>query len=219
MAVLRAHDLPELPAGSALQVEETFDGLELHWPNPGGDVAWKRFVAGLLVALAGLWVIGTIFFAGQLARAIGELGGFGDIGLWGVSRVQWGVYVILAIWASLWLLIAVVLALGLFRLLAPRQQERLLLGRRLLEHHQGTPPFRVVTWQWKGVRALFSRRGELLRTDAAKATVKGIGLVEDGLKERLLLDLGTVSVEVGEHLRRDERLWLAQVLRVWLRAR
>ena len=225
MIRLGLRDLPELPDSSALQVEETWEGLQIRWIN-------ARFAAGREGVILGLFLLGVrLLVAGvavwALGRRIAE-----DLALH--RPTDWALLVFLLVFGA-------VGALSLFHLavtLGSRKGAVLVLGDAGLDLRPGTPPFtygsRLRRWmqkEWKeGLKEYFAQRWWAAYVDkefwrplwprrrvkAERAEVTGVLLDRADERERLLLHVGTERTEVASYLGEPDREWLADVLRLWL---
>lgn len=201
MATLSLRNLPELPANSVIQVEETPEGLELRWLNRRGNVVAKY---GLTLFMM-FWLAG---WAGGGALAIREL-----LDEWGSKGTM---SVFLALLLALWLLAAGLVIAFVIATLTRRRPEVLALERTRLRHRDGTPPFEYGMRQWWRYRWLWKLFRRLERTEGDKRIVGNVCLDWVGERQRLTLDVGSEQIEIGQHLREPEREWVAEALQVWL---
>jgi hypothetical protein len=208
MAHLKQADLPEIPAGSTITVEETADGLHLQWLNP-----WGEHVRGVIFFLT-IWLAGwAVFAVFAVARVIRD-----------VQRAS-TLDRLLLFWLCIWLVAGGFISYVWWRLIAPAKPEVLILGGRELRHRAGTPRsgFSFATCSLKVASKQFSRfRSQLRRPTETAADKSAVGkpLLEPvGEHQRLTVDIGADRIEIGEFLRGPEREWLAQVLQLWFAER
>ncbi|MCK4298262.1 MAG: hypothetical protein KAX80_01950 [Planctomycetes bacterium] len=201
MATLSLRDLPELPANSVIQVEETPEGLELRWLNGRGNVVAKYGLTVFMMFWLGMWARGGAF-------AIREL-----LDEWGSKGTM---SVFLALLLALWLLAAGLVIALVIATLTPRRPEVLALESACLRHRDGTPPFEYGMRQWWRYRWLWKLLKRLERTEGDKRMVGNVGLDWVGEHQCLTVDVGPEQIEIGEHLREPEREWVAEALQVWL---
>ena len=200
MALLRGFNLPQLPTGSAIEVEETFDGLELSWRNPRGNVLFRYGVALFLFFWLCGWTMGLTF---ALRTLFGEEPGDG-------ARL------FMLFWLGGWL-VGGGLAIAIFvKLLAPGKPELLVLGYRDFRHRAGTPAFdsSLLSQQNPSKFWAFLKNPKLTETD--KDSVSKVRLERAGEQHRLTVDVGSDRIEIGAHLCEPEREWVSQVLELWL---
>lgn len=204
MATLSLRDLPELPANSAIQVEETLDGLELRWLNRRGNVVGKYGLTVFMMLWLAMWARGAAFAIRELLDEWASKGTMSSF---------------LAVWLALWLVaggfaIALVIAT-----LTPRRREVLALERTRLRRRDGTPPFEYGMrqwWRWWRYRWLWKLFRRLKRTEGDKRIVGNVCLDWVGERQCLTVDVGSEQIEIGQHLREPEREWVAEALRIWL---
>ncbi len=153
MIHLGLRDLPELPTGSVLEVEEAWDGLHIRWVN-------ARFGAGRQAGLLGLFLLGgRLLVVGVVVwlsgRRLAE-----DVSSQGAT--DWIPLVLLPV-------VSAVGALSLLHLavtLGPRKPAVLTLADVCLDFRAGSPPFtygsRLRRWmqkEWKeGLKEYFAQR-------------------------------------------------------------
>lgn len=204
MATLSLRHLPELPANSVIQVEETSDGLELRWLNPRGNVVAKYGLTVFTMLWLGMWARGAAFAIREL---LDEWGSKGTISPF------------LAVWLALWLVAGGFAIALVISTLTPRRPEVLALESTRFRHREGTPPFEYGMrqwWRWWRYRWLWKLFRRLKRTEGDKRIVGNVRLDWVGERQRLTLDVGSEQIEIGQHLREPEREWVAEALQVWL---
>lgn len=199
MATLSLRNLPELPANSAIQVEETPEGLELRWLNPRGDSASKRaMMAFLLFWLTG-WVAGGTLVIWRLVQGLKA----GD----GLDRF-------LVVWLLGWLVGLVLAGRGLLSLLRRSRPELLTLTSAGFYHRQGTPPFaspgRRDNWPFS------LRKQQPVSTEDDWSQVRSFHLDWTDDRQHLVIEVYSQTVEVARYLREPEREWVFEVLRACL---
>ncbi len=202
MARLTLRELPPRPVGSAIEVEGTYDEVQLCWPNPGDDWLARHVWAFLWF---GVWLFGTLAVLTETLRVVRGRG--------------------VAAWVLALSLVAVVgggsvVVLFVGKLLTPRQPETLILRNRELSHRRGTAPFKgsLIAWvrQWECWASTFAALRQLESTSAEREEVTGVSL-EGGVGwGSVTVQVGEKRVPVGEYLNWPDREWLAEVIRLWL---
>lgn len=130
MATLSLRNLPELPANSVIQVEETPEGLELRWLNPRGRIFAGREAGLLGLFVLGFWVVTGLIVGWQLGQSLGREVPSPEAFGW----FRWaflGMVVAVGVFVSLHLVIT----------LGSRRAEVLLLTQDRFLHRLGSSPF------------------------------------------------------------------------------
>jgi len=203
MAHLKQADLPEIPAGSSITIEETVDGLRLHWLNPRGGSFRYAVILVFLFWLV-VWSVAAVCAVAEVMRDVQRASTPDPFRLF---------------WLGIWLVSGGFIVYLVLKLMAPGKPEVLLLGDCEFHHRTGTPPLVLResrSWDFSHSWREF-RRLKDTRTDKVKV---GRPLLERvGEHQRLTVDVGADRIEIGEFLREPEREWLAQVLQLWFAER
>jgi len=203
MTALHLRDLPELPADSVIEVEETDEGLVLCWHNPRGGAGRYRLAAFILVPLTVFVSVFGVLAGHEASKMIS-----------GEKPIACPAVAFFVFCAGA----AALLAYCVLMLLLPRRAEVLTLTGDTLLYRRGTPPVgqrkgntiwgsHVISWE------PFGRRPRIC---AQRAQVIDVNLLYLGGREGLTVEIGTKRVEIGRYLSEPEREWLADVLRLWL---
>ena len=192
------------PPGSGIRIAETFEGLEILCPvkaNWGLRLFIVLFLGGWLAG----WAVGEVFAIRALFSADTPL----------VARL------FLFVWLCLWTFGGIA-ALGFMAaaLVRPRP-EKLVLRPRDLVYGRGDagigatekdPPSRSS----RGIRGFIRRQRVRIvpRGQVGEARLEG---AQDA--PRLTVRFGTDDQEIGRDLPREDKEWLASLLRAWLAER
>jgi len=194
-------NIPNLPEGSNITVEQSFEGIRLSWPNPTGGI--MRYGAALFMLFwLGGWAFGEIMVIRQLI--------YGEKGAHDLFLIFWlGGWTVGGIWV-MWMI---------YRMLQPPKAEQLTLATDHLTHFPGTEPMNPFSYSSKDnpFRNPIVLMKKPKRIKADRQTIGEIRLSNEGERQRLTFDLGADRVEIGKHLREPEREWLAEVLTAWSR--
>ncbi len=202
MALLRLKDLPERPADSCLEIENTQEGLVLRWLNPRGGAGRRGLALFLLVPLAviaPLAVAAGIDVCRTLSRGTAILYPRVALFLFCVSVSSFLAYCIVVLCMS-------------------RRSEVLTLRQDALVYRRGTPPVgqRRGNLIWGTHDISWEPFGPRRRLQATRGSVTNVKLVRLAGRQRLSIDRGAERVEIGRYLPEPDREWLAEVLRLWL---
>ncbi len=197
--------IPELPAGSKIEITPTAEGFQLSWKVPGGGCA-RYPIAAFLLFWLGCWTVGGLFAIGKFVESLREGTG-----------IAW----FLLFWLGGWLFGEASALFFLYHLIRGGKPETLELGYDALTH---APGLSLAAGAFSGasekrapdLASLLWSRKEIV---ARRSEISDVVLERVGEHQRLTIDVGTDRIEIGRHLHEPEREWLASVVRAWWEAR
>ena len=177
------------PHGSQIRVRQSSGSLRLHWTTPP-RLSWDRWAAA---GLTGAWLLGW-----SVA---------GVVALWGMLSTPLGPRTAIFIAWLVWAVVELHMAMTLVNLVRGPRAERLELTAQQLCLQPGT------NWSWKHLWRLL--RGAKWEVRVGRHQLSSLRLDTSEGRQRLTFDHSVHRVEIGRHLEKPDREWLADVIWNW----
>jgi hypothetical protein len=199
-------DTPKKPDGSTIeQLSEDQNELTFRWPLPSPGVI-KYFLAAYLAFWVCVWVFVGCLVAYQLIIA----------GLPDIPRL------FLIAWLGVWMVIGAGAARYIRGLLRSARPESVYLGMDEMRYDPGRipmNPFPLGLYERIKLSELFTHKGKITHpVTVRRNNSTGFKLDQLERRKRLTFAHGVDRIEIGKHLRDQEREWLYTVLENWRRA-